>query len=525
MAHAAGFKARHAVFAFGLTIFGMVAQFLVRVAMTDRLGAGREYDAFLVAQIPASLIAVVGFQAMASALVPRLADLIISGNGHVARRAFDRILMVCVAFWSLVGLCVCVWAFAVSGQETRYGAGFGKVAIAVVVGWGLLAGIATLQRQLLVYFGRIVLPSLATMLPAVFLIGAGYVVGQPTVRTFVLAGLAGQVAGTSAMALQLFLEWRRHVPADAPRAHAGEIPADMTFVRLSVVSLPIFLASLNAQACGVIDQSLAAWWQVGGLTMLSAALAVARLPQTVADSVTGAAGYGMMCNAAAAVKASQDDAVARQRMAAAFRTLIRLQAMFVLPAAAFVLVSHGPIIEFLYQRGKFGEAEALMTAHILAFYPLCAVGQSLQSVQVSMLVTLGRAAVALRYEIILTVLSAGLDVAFLFMFGLPGIVASTGVAVTVVGLMIYFAIVRLGVGIELRDLGDTLRRPLLAAAAAVVAAWLADLAAQHLAGGGALLRILASGVVAGGVYYGLANGRDILNMVTRASRPSGSESA
>ncbi len=63
-----------ALIALALSILTMAAQFALRMQMTAALGAGPEYDLYLLLMIPATLVAQVGYQAIASALVPRISD-------------------------------------------------------------------------------------------------------------------------------------------------------------------------------------------------------------------------------------------------------------------------------------------------------------------------------------------------------------------------------------------------------------------------------------------------------------------
>ncbi|MEI7632808.1 MAG: lipid II flippase MurJ [bacterium] len=508
MAHQ--FRPRHAFLAFGLTALSLFAQFLVRMVMTSTLGAGAAYDAFLLAMMPAALMATVGFQAMAAALVPRISDQLVAGNIPAARQLFRNASLATFAFWSVIGVVIIGWTCFFSSESGRYGKNLPLIMTGVIGGWGLIMGWTILQGQLLIYFGRFAVSCLANMLPAVFMLARAMIAPAPQVMDFVIYGLAGQALSLAIQTYAARVGWRKWAPEktdygtmQSVRDGSTPLIAAPAIVQLAIASLPIFLASFNAQASGLIDQSFAAWWKVGGLAILGAALAVVRLPQTLADSVMISTSYGMMTHAVSQVKLCNDPAH-RARMSFVFRHLVNLQCFIVLPAAAFTLVYHESIAEFLYMRGKFGPDDAQRTGAILAWYSLCAPGQLMQGVQVPILVALGRASVALRYEILLTVMSAVLDYALLPFFDLPGIVISTGISVSVAGLFIYRALCRMNVGIAYGDIWLAAARPFGALLATLVAG-LAALLVMKLSspGIGAFWKMFIGGGVMACVFYGL----------------------
>jgi len=477
-----------------LTAFGLILQFVVRLTMTARLGAGVEYDAFLVAMMPAVLMAQVGFQAVASALVPRVAAVSAEGQPQRARSLALMATAATMLFWGGVAVLAWGWSHFFFPVSHPYGSGFPGLLLTVMVAWGLLGGWAILQRQFLVFFGQYGFAVLVGYLPALTMAALAFW-PQATLHHFVWAGVAGQLLSNGLLSLLLWRAWGRHTASQGQLA----IPVRRELAALGLAALPILLASFNAQAMSLIDQAMAAWWQLGGLTLLSVALTVSRLPHTLAENLMLAAGYRHLVDAASRLTLAP--AEARRHMGGTVTSLLRAQAMVVWPAAVGIVVAHQPIVEVLYQRGKFDASDATRAAAILLCYPLCSPWLVVQSVQVQALVVLGKATVALRYELVLTILSAALNLALLPIMGLPGLVVSTALSTAVVAWLVAGALQRLEVGVTRLHYVQALWAPTLAAGAALIAAHGAAIFWRPT--GSAWLQLAFAAAVVAPVFYGV----------------------
>lgn len=475
-----------AVSASALSLIALAAQFAVRVAMTSSLGASAEYDAFLAAMIPAALIATVGFQAAASALMPKISDMITSGHPRAAAK-FHRSAVLKITLLSIPFSLLIFAAFEAGG--------FGQPLLigAVLLGWGMIAGVNTLQRQILTYFDRFHVAVGTALIPSLTLLMTPLLIEHPQAVQFALFGLAGQILSLVTCEYTLWNAWRAAFHESGPEMR-GAIPSLWPIL---AAALPILGASFNAQAMSIIDQTMAAWFSVGGLALLSIALAVARLPHTVADSATMASCYRGMLDAVARVRANRS-AENKAMVGKSFQQMFEIQSLIIAPSAIGILLCSGAIVEILFQRGKFGAEEAGMAAAILAVYPLAAFGTMMQGVQVQIFVALGRSADVLKYELALTAFSALLNIAFLPFFGLPGLVLSTGVSITIVALLIFRRLTQLDIGIGKRIFLEGLKIPALSSVSALALGAAALAAAPGLS---APLTLLLAGAAIGAGYY------------------------
>lgn len=481
--------ASRASLALVLSLLTMAAQFAVRMQMTAALGAGPEYDLFLLLMIPATLVAQVGYQAIASALVPRMSDLLGQSRPRAARRLFHRGVLVGNALGVLVTTFLLTILAIRDGNAAEL-----TMAFAIMLAWGIIGGWVVLERQLLVYNGSFAAGSFFTLLPAAAMAVYGAVAGDPTLHGFVYTGLVASMIALLGSQLSNRRHWNNAMTAAANEDRVISVP----WLPIVVAALPIIMASFNAQAMAIIDQTMAAWWQVGGLGLLATALAVGRLPHTVAESLSHSLGYRAMLDA---VSACQNGlAGGREALVAAFRKLALAQAAIIAPAILFVALFPHEIVNFLFQRGTFSVEDAARTAEILRWLPACALGLMLQSIQVQILVAWGAAATALRTELVLTALSALLNLAFLPILGLPGLIVSTALSVTLVGLFLFRVLQRVTGVIRWSDLLEGLRplaMPLLAALTIALVMRLGLPADWHRAA-----VVFVPGTIVAGVFYG-----------------------
>jgi hypothetical protein len=166
--------ASRASLALVLSLLTMAAQFAVRMQMTATLGAGPEYDLYLLLMIPATLVAQIGYQAIASALVPRMSDLLGQSRPRAARLLFHRGVMVGNGLGLAVALGLIAILAARGGNAPEL-----TMALAIMAARGILGGWVVLERQLLVYNGSFAAGSFFTLLPAAGMAGYGAVSAEP----------------------------------------------------------------------------------------------------------------------------------------------------------------------------------------------------------------------------------------------------------------------------------------------------------------------------------------------------------
>ncbi len=472
----------------GLTGVGLVVQFVLRAVLTARFGASAPYELFLYAMMPATLVAQVAFQAFASALLPRISDLEKSGQTRGAMGLFRRGLWTSLALTSTMGLLVPVAAWLAAPAHLAADPAQFLVLLAVYTGWGVLGGVLVLQRQLLIYLDDFAMAAVLGLVQPFVLLGLLLAVADVGVLAFAVTGVVAMLGACVLMAGRIARRWR---------AGEDEPAAAMTpLLPIVAATAPIFLASLNAQAMHLIDQWMAAWWVPNGLVLLSLALAVARLPHTVADQAMMAVGYRPLLRAV-----ETGDTVLGEEARGAFRRLVGLQAMVVFPAMLVILAAAEPSIRVLFERGAFLREDSANTAAILRLFPLVSLGVMIQVAQVQMLVVLGRARLALEAEVVLTGLSVLLNLAFLPVMGLPGLILSTGLAQSLVVVWIAGRLMRFGV-----RLGDFLW-PLAVPAAGLVVLLPMALGVVSLMGSASPLAVVAAVVGIAAAFFAVLAAR------------------
>jgi peptidoglycan biosynthesis protein MviN/MurJ (putative lipid II flippase) len=205
---------------------------------------------------------------------------------------------------------------------------------------------------------------------------------------------------------------------------------------LIAAAAPAFAASWNSQANQRSQDLLAAWWILGGATIYGNAVAVARLPQTIADALFSSSAYPVALRAIA-----RND---QTELRAAYRLALRVQLAVSMPAAVAVLVAGEAAARMIYAHGLCTDADALAIGAVLRWLAPAMVAGSLQSVHAQLMLALGKTPVALRVELMLTVLSLVAGVAFLPGMGLAGITAGHALAMLLIQIPMMRALASAG---------------------------------------------------------------------------------
>lgn len=406
-----------------LSVATLAAQYLVRVLMTGQFGAGREYDGFLLAMIPATLVAQVAYQALASALVPAVNALAEEGHPASAQRLSRR-----ASNW-MHGVVV---ALGVAGTivlmtSSRDAA----LVVTVFAGWGLLGGWLVLERQFLLYHGRSLWAAWLTLAPALAICAYGFATPEATLIGYAWTGVAAHGLAAAMAAALNKVSWKALLTKYTPATESNS--ADLSLRPIFLQSAAVILAGFNAQAMAIIDQTMAAWYTAGGLVLLSAAQSIARLPHTLGENAMRMISYRKIV-----VSAGRPDTPEKTRETSeTFAEAVRLQLFFAAPACLLMFFFAGDVVAILFGRGEFGPEDVGQAADILRWFPACALALVLQSVQVQFLVAMKRAGTALRIEVVLTAFSAFLNLLLIPVLGIAGLVASTAISSTICAAVLF----------------------------------------------------------------------------------------
>jgi peptidoglycan biosynthesis protein MviN/MurJ (putative lipid II flippase) len=224
--------------------------------------------------------------------------------------------------------------------------------------------------------------------------------------------------------------------------------------------MPVLGASWNSQMVQRLQDALAAIAQVGGATIYGNALALSRLPQTVADAVFSATAYPSALQAIAV-----GDAPA---LRAAYRLALRAHLAVMMPTAAAVLVAGDAAAAAVYAHGKCSAADVARISQVLWWAAPGMVAISLQCIHSQLLVATGRSGALLRIELGLSVLSIAGSFAAMSFLGLGGIIAGHSTAQCLIQIPMLLILARAGLRWQ-----DTVAELVRALVPALVAAFLA----------------------------------------------------
>lgn len=410
-----------------LSILGLVAQFAIRWILLHEYGAGPTLDGYYLALIPAVFISNVGFQALASVVIPLLSDLIEEGRGQSAQSFLKRVNR--IAFLWSGALSLLITGAAAAWGPFPYDDFILTVFLCQWV-WGVLQGLSVVQRQVLLFFNRPLLSLVLSLLPAFTVLLVFALQPFQSIFELIASTALGQL-------LSLGLGWWVIEGEWAERSQESESSISSPELKTVFLSaLPVFLASINAQIMLAIDQSMAAWWSVGALTLFGTALTLYRLPHTLAETLMRSLTYAELLKLC-----GQSDSESRSaRLSRVFVKMIRVQAFLLVPAA-LIFVSFGEeIVVALFGYGRFSLSQCRVVYTLLLAFPLYSLGHGLQSAQVTLLVAMKKASRVLAFELALTAFSVLLNILFLPWLGLAGLLASSAVSIVCVSLLIFHSL-------------------------------------------------------------------------------------
>lgn len=387
-----------------ITIVGMGGQFLIRAVLTAHLGPGGELDIFFLTLGWAGALASSIFQAVAMVLAPQTVD---SRASPALRGLFRRTAVVLTITTTLLsGLAALVLVLIGQGSSSL-------VVLLVLLGWGVAGGLAMFQRQLFLAWGHPFIPALLALIPAaVILVLAWSDIIEGTLGFALVGCLAWGVVSILGGAL-LWRAWQRR---GIPTADAD--PGALW--RLLRLATPVFGTNGNSQVNQRTQDALAAMAVTGGVTVFGNAYALARLPQTIADSIFSSTAYARLLQAIAA-----NDTVA---LRAAYRLALRFHFAIMTPVAAAVLLAGDAATEIVFAHGKCSIEDTRAIAEVLWWTAPTMVITSLQSVHAQILTAQGRTAAVLLVEMAFTVLSIIFAASLLPFLGLSGIPIGGSVA-------------------------------------------------------------------------------------------------
>jgi putative peptidoglycan lipid II flippase len=389
-------------------------------------GAGFVTDAFLAAfRIPNLLRDLFAEGALSSAFVPTFTGIKEREGPEAAWRLANRLFTVLTVILAAVTLGIFLFAPWIMRV---YAAGFTpeKLELAVTMTrilspFLLAVAAASVAMGVLNTYGRFFVPALA---PALLNVAAilGVVLFYPV---FVHFGWpAGLVLAFGAMVGGV-LQFGVQVPSMRRlgfRFRPDWAPRDPGLVRIAWLMLPATIGQAATQINFLVDTWLASRYGNGPITWLSLAFRLIQLPIGLFGVAIGMANLARVSRDAA----TGDRAGLRANLAAA----LRAAALLALPATAGLVALREPIIQVIFEHGRFDHASTVNTAAALLCYALGLYAYAVTKIQVPTFYALGDTRVPVMASTTAVVAKLAANGAFVFALPALGLNPFLGLALS-----------------------------------------------------------------------------------------------
>ncbi|MFI6691718.1 lipid II flippase MurJ [Streptomyces sp. NPDC050433] len=287
-------------------------------------------------------------------------------------------------------------------------------------------------------------------------------------RLGVRAAAAGVALGGVLMVLVqapvVLRRLRERRTTETPGQPAEERPgAGRPLVVLGLLA-PVIVFALTRQSQVLIERFLAAPLPAGAISHLNYAQKVAQMPMVLSL---------MLCTVTFPVVARAMAAGETDRARRRVERDLALAGVIVLVGAATVIACAPQIIEILFQRGAFDQADTAATAAVMRVYALGLLGHTLVGALVRCYFSAARPlwfpALAMIVGLALTTAGGALLVG---RWGVLGIAAGNALGITIAAVLLLHGVARHSVPVRLRHMTGGLVKLSAAAAAATGAGWL-----------------------------------------------------
>lgn len=447
-----------------ITIIGLGGQFLVRAVLTAHLGPGYELDVFFLTLGWAGALASAMFLAVALVFAPQTVGVDASAAIRGLGRQAAKWLVTTTSILAVLAAIV-VAAFGHHSAST--------VVLLVLLGWGVAGGISLFQRQILLAWGHPFITSLLALLPAVVILSLSWLDVIKSTLGFAIIGCLTWTIVAGLTGILLWRNWRKRGIPSASNAPPG------AFKALLKLAAPVFGANWNSQANQRYLDALAAMSMTGGATLFGNALALTRLPQSIADAIFSATAYPHVLHALAAHDVNA--------LRTSYRLALRVHFAITVPVAASIWVAGDAATEMMFLHGNCTLEHTRAISEVLWWAAPGIILSTFQSVHSQILLASKRTAGVLTIELGFTVLSISCATLAMPYFGLAGIT----IGGTIAFVTIQVPMIRLlqQTGLHWKDsVGELLRAFLPVVPAFLLASWV-----NHLCGSTSWVRALSVG--------------------------------
>jgi len=365
----------------GATIVIMLGVLLSRVlglvrdsVIAHRFGQGYDTDVYNAAfTIPDVIFYLIAGGALSSAFIPVFTEYMERGEKREAWRLFG---IVCVATTIVVGLFIAAGELFVHPLVKAFNPGWGPQRISDVVDLTRIL----LPAQICFFLGGLMMGALQVLRnnmgqafgPAVYNLGI-ILGGLFLTHRYGVAGLCWGAVGGAILG-NLVLQWilvRRvggyFTPSVFRRFHHSGAQQVWNLM------WPILLGLALPQVCPIVNKWFATFLKDdGAMSALMNSNRLMQVPLGVFGQACGIAIFPLLAQQAA----RGDRAALRKTVSSGLRFILFL----IVPSSVYMIVLALPIVQFLYQAGKFTATDAHVTAAILVAYTIGLFAWSAQAI-------------------------------------------------------------------------------------------------------------------------------------------------
>ncbi len=357
--------ARAALVVAVINLLSRILGFVRLQAIGYVFGATSTTDAYLVAyNIPYTVFAIV-IGALAVVVIPVFNEYVAKGQKEEAWRLFNTVITLVVVIFTIVTIAG-IFAAPLLVKLTAPGlntetAGLATRLTVIMLPILIFYGLATVFQGLLNANQVFAIPALSTSVTNVVIITSALTLGA----WYGVEGLAiGSVGGYVLAALM-------QVPKLKQQGFKYKYSMDWRHPgvrKVLYLVMPVAIGTSLNQIYLIIDRILASGLAAGSISALDFANRLILMPIGFFVLAVGTAFYPTITRLAAENKQSE--------LSGTVVGAFRLVTLFALPAGVGLLVLATPIIQLLFEHGKFDARATEMTAIALVFYSIGLVGQA-----------------------------------------------------------------------------------------------------------------------------------------------------
>ncbi len=403
-----------------------ITGFFRDMVLANYLGAGLVADAFFVAfKLPNLFRSLFAEGAFTTAFVPMLSQKLVSGDKKnallFAARAISLLAFVLALFVLVVEL---LMPWVVSVLAPGFAGDAGKLELAtelsrITFPFLLFISIVSFQSGILNSLNRFAAPAAAPVILNLMMIASVFVFipFSPTAAHGIAFGVT--TAGFIEILWLTFFLHRQRVYIK-PQFNMPDIAKDPEIRTLFKRIAPGVLGAGVYQINMVVDTILVSLVGTGAISWLYYANRLQQLPLGVVGAAISVAVLPILSRHIKACQPEQARAV--QTKAVEYGALLSI------PAAVALIILAEPIINILFQHGKFGYTETTMTAKAVIAYAVGLPAYVLVKAMAPNFFARGDTKTPVKYSIVVLLTNLCFSVILMLPFGHVGIAASTTIA-------------------------------------------------------------------------------------------------